>query len=185
MDYLASNPQPLSIPSQPAPTQPSAQQIQINQTSNISNDSDEVDPPQKSDVYQSPDDIAIQVFLNTIRSQMQIALHDDNVMESSTSLIEALDISSKEQRIKKRSDQPSYVARTKEEEEFDEKTNEQIKQLTQRLNFSEDQIQSHVEYIMLYSDKSTTMILAHSVVVVFWIIPSDSSSLFCGEIFRI
>ena len=97
---------------------------------------------------------------------------------TSSRLIEALDISSKEQRIKKRSDQPSYVPRTKEEEEFDEKTNEQIKQLTQRLNFSEDQIQSHVEYIMLYSDKSTTMILAHSVVVVFWTNPSHSSSLF-------
>lgn len=134
----------------------------------------------KSNVYHSPDDVAIQVFLNTLRSKMQILLHDDDGLESATGLIEAMDLSAKERKMRKRKEPNPYIARTKEEQEFDEKTNEQIKQITARLSCSEDQIQSHVAstlcatlyvYYTLYIVDcgmainwfiSTVMILAHS-----------------------
>merc|ERR1719361_2771087 len=116
--------------------------MQQNQHQNIENALDNsLSPPNevesKSDVYQSPDDVAIQVLLNSVRSKMQRHLDDDHILSSSMGLIEALDLSSKEQKMRRRQESNSFVPRTKEEEEFDEKTNEQIKQITDSLNFSE------------------------------------------------
>ena len=110
-----------------------------NKNNNNNNNNNNANSQKKNKTNMSPDDIAIDEFLARIGKQIQDKLDEDEIMDSAVKYINEMDAKKKEQEKPK-----EYVPKSKEELEYDEKTNEQIKNITKRLSLSKDQLQSQV-----------------------------------------
>eukprot|EP01084_Bolivina_argentea_P263846 446738_1 len=134
VNYLTSEPPQASVFYYTEPTQPKPNTKKQHKDSHKSSTHHPPEP------HTSPDDIAINQLLDRIGTTMTTFLHDKHSHPSSKIQSKATHINHSKK------DKPvtatPYVPKSKEEVEFDEKTNEQIKNITKRLSLTQEQLQS-------------------------------------------
>eukprot|EP00484_Ammonia_sp_Unknown_P024854 CAMPEP_0197036588 /NCGR_PEP_ID=MMETSP1384-20130603/14048_1 /TAXON_ID=29189 /ORGANISM="Ammonia sp." /LENGTH=642 /DNA_ID=CAMNT_0042466781 /DNA_START=9 /DNA_END=1937 /DNA_ORIENTATION=+ len=154
VNYLTSEPPPSSAFYQPQPSYVSTQHHQHNHNTHSSNQkpsslsSSQSNANHNEDIAQrkrrhlSPDDIATEEFLDRIAKQMRLTLDEDEILDSSARFVSDMQSNDASQTNSKQQSKSSaeYKAKSKEEIEFDEKTNENIKNITKRLSFSRNEL---------------------------------------------
>ena len=157
VNYLTSEPPPSSAFYQPQAStysnnnsygnnnnQSQTQNQNKSQTSSSSKSKTDEDILKRKRKNMSPDDIAIEEFLAKIARSMQETLDDDDIMASTVKYLDDQEKKKKELEKEKEKANEEYKPKSKEEEAFDEKTNQQIINITKRMSLTKEQLQSQV-----------------------------------------